>query len=99
MQLSEGNIKLVFQSVGHLPNVRDLCVEQNMTATVSAGVKPELFLVAKEKSVLQIKSIFKTSSIKCSTYLCANIPLIDPAFFKQELVGLSGKLKLGFAKF
>lgn len=49
MQLSEGNIKLVFKSVGHLPNVRDLCVEQNMTATVSAGVKPELFLVAKEK--------------------------------------------------
>lgn len=25
--------------------------------------------------------------------------LMDPAFFKQELVGLSGKLKLGFAKF
>ena len=50
MQLSEGNIKLVFQSVDYLPNVRDLCVEQNMTATVSAGVKPELFLRAKKKS-------------------------------------------------
>lgn len=51
MQLSEGNIKLVFQSVDYLPNVRDLCVEQNMTATVSAGVKPELFLRAKKKKL------------------------------------------------
>lgn len=39
--------KLVFNSVNHLPSVRDLCVEQKMIATVSAGVKPELFLGAK----------------------------------------------------
>lgn len=49
MQLSEGNIERVSQCVDYLPNVRDLCVEQNMTATVSAGVKPELFLRAKKK--------------------------------------------------
>lgn len=35
-------------SIG-IPNVRDLCVEQKMIATVSAGVKPELFLVEKMK--------------------------------------------------
>lgn len=54
MQLSEGNIKLVFRSVDYLPNVRDLCVEQNMTATVSAGVKPELFLRGGKKSFTNI---------------------------------------------
>lgn len=31
-----------------LPRVRDLCVEQKMIATVSAGVKLELFLEKKE---------------------------------------------------
>lgn len=31
-----------------LPRVRDLCVEQKMIATVSAGVKPESFLEKKE---------------------------------------------------
>lgn len=51
MQLSEGNIERVSQCVDYLPNVRDLCVEQNMTATVSAGVKPELFLRAKKKAL------------------------------------------------
>lgn len=30
--------------MSHLPKVRDLCVEQKMIATVSAGVNPELFL-------------------------------------------------------
>lgn len=40
-------MKLVFNSANHLPSVRDLCVEQKMIATVSAGVKPELFLGAK----------------------------------------------------
>lgn len=40
-------MQLVFNSVYHLPSVRDLCVEQKMIATVSAGVKPELFLGAK----------------------------------------------------
>ena len=54
MQLSEGNITLVFRSVDYLPNVRDLCVEQNMTATVSAGVKPELFLRRGKKSFTNI---------------------------------------------
>lgn len=39
---------MVFNSVNHLPNVRDLCVEQKTIATVSAGVKPELFLGAKK---------------------------------------------------
>lgn len=31
-----------------LPRVSDLCVEQKTIATVSAGVKPELFLKKKE---------------------------------------------------
>lgn len=31
-----------------LPRVSDLCVEQKTIATVSAGVKPELFLEKKE---------------------------------------------------
>lgn len=31
-----------------LPRVRDLCVEQKIIATVSAGVKPESFLEKKE---------------------------------------------------
>lgn len=44
---------MVFRSVNHLPSVRDLCVEQKMIATVSAGVKPELLLGAK-KHILQI---------------------------------------------
>lgn len=39
-------------SIG-IPSVRDLCVEQKMIATVSAGVKPELSLVEKMK----VKSI------------------------------------------
>lgn len=43
--------------MNHLPKVRDLCVEQKMIATVSAGVKPELSLGAKEKSALQILSL------------------------------------------
>lgn len=34
-------------SIG-IPNVRDLCVEQNMIATVSAGVNDESFMVARE---------------------------------------------------
>lgn len=37
--------------------MRDLCVEQKMIATVSAGVKPELFLGAREKSALRILSL------------------------------------------
>lgn len=32
-----------------IPRVRDLCVEQKTIATVSAGVKVELFLVEKRK--------------------------------------------------
>lgn len=51
----------MFQPVDYLPNVRDLCVEQNMTATVSAGVKPELFLRAKKK---QKKTTAKTMLYK-----------------------------------
>lgn len=43
--------------MNHLPKVRDLCVEQKTIATVSAGVKPELFLGAREKSALQILSL------------------------------------------
>lgn len=35
-------------SIG-IPRVRDLCVEQKIIATVSAGVKPESFLVEKRK--------------------------------------------------
>lgn len=37
--------------------MRDLCVEQKMIATVSAGVKPELFLGARENSALQTLSL------------------------------------------
>lgn len=32
-----------------IPRVRDLCVEQNITATVSAAVKPDFFLVEMKK--------------------------------------------------
>lgn len=45
---------MVFRTVNHLPSVRDLCVEQKMIATVSAGVKPELLLRAKKTRILQI---------------------------------------------
>lgn len=49
---------LLRSSSSDLPRVRDLCVEQKMIATVSAGVKPELLL---EKKVL-ITSIRKKNS-------------------------------------
>lgn len=40
---------VLFKSLStDLPRVRDLCVEQKMIATVSAGVKLELFLEKKE---------------------------------------------------
>lgn len=38
---------LLRSSSSDLPRVRDLCVEQKMIATVSAGVKPELLLGKK----------------------------------------------------
>lgn len=40
--------------MSHLPKVRDLCVEQKMIATVSAGVNPELFLGGNGEEFLQI---------------------------------------------
>lgn len=40
-------------SIG-IPKVRDLCVEQKMIATVSAGVNPELFLGGNGEEFLQI---------------------------------------------
>lgn len=49
---------LLRSSSSDLPRVRDLCVEQKMIATVSAGVKPELLL---GKKVL-ITSIRKKNS-------------------------------------
>lgn len=55
---------MVFRTVNHLPSVRDLCVEQKMIATVSAGVKPELLLGAKKNTYFTntfIKSLFNTS--------------------------------------
>lgn len=65
--------------MNHLPSVRDLCVEQKMIATVSAGVKPELFLGTK---IIFYKHFnekpFEHTQIKCRTYLHVNLPLTSP---------------------
>lgn len=51
-----------------LPRVRDLCVEQKTIATVSAGVKVELFLQNKRVSITSdSKNLLKTASIKIIT--------------------------------
>lgn len=66
--------------MNHLPKVRDLCVEQKMMATVSAGVKPELFLGTKKKCFTNtfIKSLFNIPQVKRSTHLHVNVPLTNP---------------------
>lgn len=49
----------------YLPRVRDLCVEQKTIATVSAGVKVELFLQNKRVLITSdSKNLLKTASIK-----------------------------------
>lgn len=51
-----------------LPRVRDLCVEQKTIATVSAGVKVELFLENKRVFITSdSKNLLKTASIKYIT--------------------------------
>lgn len=71
---------MVFISVNHLPNVRDLCVEQKMIATVSAGVKPEFSLGAKIGIYRHFdKHSFAYIQVKYSTFLHVNLPLISPS--------------------
>lgn len=51
-----------------LPRVRDLCVEQKTIATVSAGVKVELFLENKRVFITSDSTnLLKTASIKYIT--------------------------------
>lgn len=72
---------LLRSSSSDLPRVRDLCVEQKMIATVSAGVKPELLLEKKKVLITSIrKKTLKTSLIKCITlriHMHIHIPLIS----------------------
>lgn len=61
-------VVLLKSSSSDLPRVRDLCVEQKTIATVSAGVKLELFL-EKERVLItsDSKNLLKTPSIKYIT--------------------------------
>lgn len=87
-------LSVVFNLMSHLPKVRDLCVEQKMMATVSAGVNPELFLGETGRS-------FTNTCTKSQAYpivyarLHVSILLISPGdrgYCGPKRIALSGFL-------